>query len=147
MPFFSVIIPVYNVEKYLDQCVRSVLNQPFTDLEVILVDDGSTDSSGKMCDAYVARDSRVRVIHQENGGLGQARNAGLHVAKGKWILFLDSDDYWCDGCLSMLVERMQQWPEEKLYVTRTAIEINPKNKQNFKPLFIINLVNLSKFLK
>lgn len=118
MPFFSVIIPVYNVEKYLSQCVQSVLTQPFKDLEAILVDDGSTDSSGEMCDDWAAQDSRVRVIHQENGGLGQARNAGLHAAKGKWILFLDSDDYWCDGCLSMLVERMQQCPEGKLYVTK-----------------------------
>lgn len=118
MPMFSVIIPVYNVEKYLDQCVQSVLNQPFTDLEAILVDDGSTDSSGKICDEYAARDFRVRVIHQENGGLGQARNAGLRVAKGEWILFLDSDDYWMDNGLQLISQKIQMWPDEKLFVTK-----------------------------
>ena len=118
MPMFSVIIPVYNVEKYLDQCVQSVLNQPFTDLEAILVDDGSTDSSGKMCDEYAAKDPRVRVIHQENRGLGQARNAGLHVAKGEWILFLDSDDYWLENGLQLIFQKIQMWPDEKLFVTK-----------------------------
>ena len=118
MPFFSVIIPVYNVEKYLDQCIQSVLNQPFKDFEVILVDDGATDSSGKMCDGYAARDSRVQVIHQENGGLGQARNAGLCAAKGEWILFLDSDDYWTDNGLQLIAEKIKVWPEERIFVTK-----------------------------
>lgn len=116
MPFFSVIIPVYNVEKYLDQCIRSILTQPFKDLEAILVDDGSTDSSGKMCDDWAAQDSRVRVIHQQNGGPSKARNKGIASANGKWILFLDGDDYWPADSLARLVVKMKKWPDQSLYV-------------------------------
>lgn len=93
MPTISVIVPVYNVEKYLRCCVDSILAQTFTDIEVILVDDGSTDSSGAICDEYAQKDSRVRVFHKENGGVSSARNLGLDEAKGKWIAFVDSDDY------------------------------------------------------
>lgn len=89
----SVVIPVYNVEKYLAECVDSVLAQTYTDWEAILVDDGATDSSGAMCDEYGAKDSRIRVIHQSNGGLSAARNTGLRAARGEYIYFLDSDDY------------------------------------------------------
>lgn len=89
----SVVIPVYNVEKYLDACVRSVLGQTYADFELILVDDGSTDGSPALCDGYAAADSRVRVIHQKNGGLSAARNAGIRQAKGQYITFVDSDDF------------------------------------------------------
>lgn len=92
MPEVSVIIPVYNAEKYLRECVDSVLAQTLTDLEVILVDDGSTDGSGAICDEYAATDLRVRVIHQQNTGQGLARNAGLEIARGRWVMFPDSDD-------------------------------------------------------
>ena len=91
---FSIIVPVYNVEEYLEQCVNSVLNQSFSDFELILVDDGSPDQSGKMCDRFAALDHRVKVIHQENAGLSAARNSGIKVMKGQYVLFLDSDDYW-----------------------------------------------------
>lgn len=93
MPVISVIIPVYNVEKYLRKCVDSVLGQTFKDIEIILVDDGSTDGCGKICDEYAEKDSRIRVIHKENGGLSCARNAGLDIARGEYIGFVDSDDY------------------------------------------------------
>lgn len=89
----SVIVPVYNVEKYLHQCVDSILAQTFTDFELILVDDGSPDSCGMICDTYANQDLRVRVVHQENGGISAARNTGLDMAKGKYIVFVDSDDY------------------------------------------------------
>ncbi len=89
----SVIIPVYNVAAYLPQCLDSVLNQDHKDLEVILIDDGSTDASGSICDEYAAKDSRVRVIHQKNGGGAAAKNAGLRVATGEYLSFVDSDDY------------------------------------------------------
>lgn len=95
-PFFSVIVPIYNVEQYLNECVDSVLRQSFSDIEVILVDDGSPDNCGAICDAYQARDSRIRVIHKPNGGLSDARNAGIRLARGTYLLFLDSDDYWDD---------------------------------------------------
>ena len=88
----SVIVPVYNVELYLDECVNSILKQTYKNLEIILVDDGSKDNSGKICDQYKERDSRVTVIHKENGGLSDARNAGLTVATGEYVLFVDSDE-------------------------------------------------------
>lgn len=91
--FFSVVIPVYNVEKYLRECVDSVLSQSFEDYEIILVDDGSKDSSGTICDEYAKKDDRIRAIHKENGGLSDARNAGTAVAKGEYIVYIDSDDY------------------------------------------------------
>ncbi len=89
----SVIIPVYNVREYLGKCVDSVISQTFKDLEIILVDDGSTDGSGELCDEIQKKDSRVNVIHQKNQGLAVARNVGLDIAKGEWIAFLDSDDW------------------------------------------------------
>ena len=88
----SVIVPVYNVERYLDKCIESICVQTFTETEVILVDDGATDSSGAICDAWAERDNRIRVIHKENGGLSDARNAGMDVACGAWYMFVDSDD-------------------------------------------------------
>lgn len=89
----SVVIPVYNVEAYLDRCLNSVVNQSYRDLEIILVDDGSTDNCPALCDAWARRDSRIKVIHKENAGLGMARNTGIENAAGKYICFFDSDDY------------------------------------------------------
>lgn len=93
MDLISVIIPVYNVEKYLDRCVSSVLEQTYKNLDIILVDDGSPDNCPKMCDEYINKDSRIKVVHKENGGLGFARNSGLDVATGKYVTFVDSDDW------------------------------------------------------
>ncbi len=98
MPKISVIVPVYKAENYLPQCVESILGQTFSDLELLLVDDGSPDGSGVMCDCYAAADSRVRVIHKENGGVSTARNAGLDAAAGDYVTFVDSDDY-IDVCM------------------------------------------------
>lgn len=89
----SVIVPIYKVEKYLSKCIDSILNQTFTDFELILVDDGSPDNCGKMCDEYAEKDNRIHVIHKENGGLSDARNAGLDYATGQYIVFVDSDDF------------------------------------------------------
>lgn len=89
----SVIVPVYNVEKYLEKCINSIINQTYKKLEIILVDDGSTDNSGKMCDDFAKKDKRIKVIHKENGGLSDARNFGIDVAVGKYIAFVDSDDF------------------------------------------------------
>ena len=89
----SVIVPVYNVEQYLDRCVCSILNQTYQNLEIILVDDGATDSSGRMCDEYAKRDERIKVVHKQNGGLSDARNAGLAAATGEYIGYVDSDDW------------------------------------------------------
>ena len=92
-PMVSVIIPIYNVEDYLEECIRSVCDQSYTNLEIILVDDGSPDGSPAICDAWAKKDSRIRVIHKKNGGLSDARNAGLDVAEGEYIYFVDGDDY------------------------------------------------------
>lgn len=97
MPTLSIIIPVFNVERFLDECVQSVFAQTYQDWEMILVDDGSTDSSGKICESYAQQDNRIKVIHKPNGGLSSARNAGLDIAKGKYVTFIDSDDYFY-GC-------------------------------------------------
>lgn len=104
----SIIIPVYNVEKYLDTCVKSVLKQPFADFEVLLVDDGSTDGSSLMCDSYLKKDSRVRVFHKPNGGLSDARNYGIKFAKGDYLLFLDSDDCLADGSLQQIAASIKK---------------------------------------
>mgnify|MGYP003399346240 CR=1 FL=1 len=94
MPFISLIIPAYNVEKYLKACLDSVINQILDDLEIILVDDGSKDDSPKICDEYSEKYSFINVIHQKNGGLSSTRNTGIANAKGSYIVFMDSDDRW-----------------------------------------------------
>lgn len=103
----SVIVPVYNVSQYLRQCVDSILSQSYQNLEVILVDDGSTDSSGIICDQYAQADNRIIVIHKENGGLSDARNAGLKVAKGEYIGFVDSDDFIHPDMYKLLAEILE----------------------------------------
>ena len=89
----SIIVPVYKVEKYIDECIKSIINQTYTNLEIILIDDGSPDNCGKICDEYAKNDKRIKVIHQKNMGQSVARNVGLEYAKGDYIGFVDSDDY------------------------------------------------------
>lgn len=103
----SVIVPVYNVENYLRRCVDSILGQTYRDLEVILADDGSTDGSGKICDDYAQKDGRVRVIHKENGGLSDARNAGMQAATGGFLAFVDSDDLVAPDMFRRMLEILQ----------------------------------------
>lgn len=93
LPLISIIVPVYQVEEYLPQCIESILDQTYTNLEIILVDDGSKDKSGQLCDEYAKREQRIRVIHKQNGGVSSARNAGLTIASGEYIGFVDSDDW------------------------------------------------------
>ena len=119
----SVIVPVYNVEKYLPRCIDSILAQSFTDFELILVDDGSKDSSGKICEAYVTKDDRVKVLHKENGGASTARNAGIEIARGTWICFIDSDDYVLPNYLQGMYERTKGWDEGKTYMVMTGLKI------------------------
>ena len=93
VPYISVIVPVYNVKSLLSRCIDSLLNQKFMDYELLLVDDGSTDGSGDICDEYEKKDSRIKVIHKSNEGVSRTRNRGIDEAKGEWITFVDSDDY------------------------------------------------------
>ena len=114
-PYFSIIIPVYNVEDYLLKCLESVLVQSFQHFEIILVDDGSPDHSGKICDEFSEKDLRITVIHQSNGGLSDARNAGFAAAMGEYIIFLDSDDYWDDpAALGQLHQSLTETPSDIL---------------------------------
>lgn len=107
-PLISIIVPIYNVEAYLRECIDSVLAQTFSDFELILVDDGSPDNCGAICDQYAERDSRIRVIHKANGGLSDARNAGLDIAVGKYVYFLDSDDSVVPELLQTVIPRMEE---------------------------------------
>lgn len=113
-PMISIITPVYNVEKYLKRCVLSILQQTYNDFELILIDDGSTDKSGKICDEMQAYDSRVVVVHQKNKGAGAARNAGLEIAKGNYIGFVDSDDWVDRKMYEVLINAIKEYPQSDM---------------------------------
>ena len=111
----SVIIPVYNTEKYLKECVESVLAQTYHNLEILLINDGATDSSPQICESYAKQDVRIKLIHKENGGLSDTRNTGIKQCSGDYVLFLDSDDYWDDPkMVEKLADQMQQYPVDIL---------------------------------
>ena len=129
---FSIVVPVYKVEEYLEKCVTSVLEQTFPDFELVLVDDGSPDNCPQICDEYLEKDSRIKVIHKINGGLSDARNAGLDATCGEYVIFLDSDDYWDDKdallkmqkillgrSVDVLTWRFKKYSED----TKTLIEV------------------------
>lgn len=109
MPCISVIVPVYNTEKYLRQCLDSILAQTFKDFELILVDDGSKDGSGQICDEYAEKDNRINVIHKQNAGVSVARNIGIEAAKGSYIMFVDSDDWVDEDILDYLYNNLTQY--------------------------------------
>ena len=129
----SVVIPVYNVEKYLRECVDSVLRQTYSSYEIILVDDGSTDSSGSICDEYAAKDSRISVVHKDNGGQSSARNIGIKKAVGKYIYFLDSDDYIVEYSFAKLVEAAEKTCSDIVFFDAVSFtDMNDfKVKQNY----------------
>lgn len=103
MTLVSVIVPVYNVEKYMRKCIDSIINQTYTNLEIILVDDGALDRSGEICDEYAQIDPRIKVLHKKNGGLASARNAGIKIATGEYISYIDSDDWVETEFIEMLL--------------------------------------------
>lgn len=130
----SVIIPVYNVERYLRECVDSVINQTYKNLDIILVDDGSTDSSGQICDEYAKRDDRITVIHKTNSGLSDARNNGLEIAKGKYVYFLDSDDYIAENAIETLFEIAERDNSDIVFFD--AVSFADSNDFNVKQSYI-----------
>ena len=130
LPKVSVIVPVYKVEKYLPECIESVLAQTFTDFELILVDDGSPDNSGKICDDYATRDSRIRVFHKENGGVSSARNLGIEKASGEWIALIDGDDHWLPKHLANIVRATSLFPSAKVFYTGYTND----RTNNFSPI-------------
>ena len=117
-PLFSIIIPVYKVEKYLEECVNSILNQTFTDYEIILVDDDSPDNCPELCDKFAECNKNIKVIHKKNGGLSSARNEGLVHAIGKYIIFIDSDDYYSNKNMLSIVSKAAIEDEDRLLVWR-----------------------------
>lgn len=135
-PFFSILIPVFNVEKYLTSCLESVLRQTFTDYEVVLIDDGSKDSSGRICDDYVSRyPDKIRVQHKQNQGLISARRAGLKLASGRYVCFLDSDDCWIDTTLSRLYETIKTTNSDVVLFRWNRIDENGTILDDSTPAF------------
>ena len=137
MKKISIIIPVYNTEKYLKQCIESVINQSYQNMEIILVDDGSTDSSGDICERFEKEDTRIIVFHQNNKGLSAARNKGLKHAKGEYILFLDSDDYISKNMLEKLCNCLEDTKSDMAmcgiqYIDSEGREIREKRSYKFE---------------
>jgi len=129
----SVIIPVYKVEKYVEKCIQSVINQTYENLQIILVDDGSPDNCGKICDEYAKKDHRIEVIHKSNGGLSDARNKGLEIAKGEYIGFVDSDDYIEADMYEVLYNLLKQYNADVSicnFYTVSQGKISIKNAEN-----------------
>lgn len=108
VPLLSIVVPIYNAKPYLADCVNSILNQSYSDIELILVDDGSSDNSGAICDEYARTDKRVKVIHKENGGQASARNMGLNIVSGQYITFVDSDDTIAVDSYAKNIELMER---------------------------------------
>lgn len=144
-PIISIIVPVYNVEEYLQRCIDSILNQSFKNFELILVNDGSTDNSLKICKEYLLNDQRVKIINKENGGLSSARNAGINIAKGRYIGFVDSDD-WINKemykILYELCEKNNSDIAECRYTVTTGNEMNLDNSSN-----LITILNNEEAIK
>ena len=137
----SIIIPVYKVEKYLNKCIDSVIGQTYKNLEIILVDDGSPDNCPRICNEYASIDKRAIVIHKENGGLSSARNAGLDIAKGEYIFFLDSDDYIAENTIERLYKALVL--EKADIAIGNMTKINMLNKEEYKTSIDIKLFDFN----
>ena len=141
-PLISIIIPVYNVEKYLKECLNSVINQTYTNLEIILVDDGSTDSSGQMCDEFAKNDNRIKVIHQKNQGQAVARNKALDIMQGEYLAFIDSDDMVDETYMQTLFEIIQEYDTKIAMISfenfKNIKEVENIKKENFQNNSIIS---------
>ena len=129
----SIVIPVYKVEKYLEKCIESIINQTYKNLEIIIVDDGSPDNCPQMCDEFAKSDKRIKVIHKENGGLSDARNAGIDIATGKYITFVDSDDYITNDYVEYMYNLIKKY-NTKIATCETQvvhIESDEENQEQF----------------
>ncbi len=142
----SIIVPVYNIENYAENCIKSLIGQTYQDLEIILVDDGSLDVSGKICDDFAQKDERIKVIHKTNGGLSSARNAGIDIATGDYFMFVDGDDYIAENTVEILLEYIAnhdadilQFDYEETFVPYQSINSTSTNKAeivtNLKEMF------------
>lgn len=146
---FSIIIPIYKVEKYLEQCINSVLNQSFIDYELILVDDGSPDLCGKMCDDFAENDDRIKVIHKKNNGLSSARNDGLRISNGDYIVFLDGDDVMCENALYKMSSLIEEYSYPEIIIGNIIhwsinnSEIIVDNSKYMNKLDIMNILEIN----
>lgn len=127
-PLISIIVPVYNVEHYIDECLNSLLNQSYPNIEIILVDDGSKDKSSSICDAYSSKYSNVHVVHKKNGGLGFARNTGIDNCHGEYLLFIDSDDYVANNYVEKMFDNLVKTQSDACMCGYTTFDGNVKNE-------------------
>ena len=140
-PLLSIIVPIYNVEQYLERCIESIINQTYKNLEIILVDDGSKDNSGTIADTYASKDNRIKVIHKENGGLSDARNHGLDQARGNYIIFIDSDDFIDSSMCEILFTTAEKYSSDivscNYYIFRAEnhISVHPMSIQEDEKVF------------
>lgn len=151
-PTISVIVPVYNAKKYLHRCIDSILSQTFTDFELLLIDDGSKDKSGAICDEYAVKDNRVRVFHKENGGVSSARNLGLDNAEGEYVTFVDADDYWLeDTALMCLLNLARTYELDVIRGEYVSVDANGNRiivkDYTFKKSFECKKLEANEFLK
>lgn len=142
VPLVSIIVPVYNAEKYLNRCSDSILSQTMTDFELLLIDDGSKDNSGRICDEYSEKDARVRVFHKPNGGVSSARNLGLDNAKGKWITFVDADDRCSCNYLEHLLSKVDD--DTDLIISYAVICDSTGEKAEVYPEYRVNATNFER---
>ena len=142
VPLVSIIVPVYNAEKYLNRCIDSILSQTMTDFELLLIDDGSKDNSGRICDEYAAKDVRVRAFHKPNGGVSSARNLGLDNAKGKWITFVDADDRCSCNYLEHLLSKVDD--DTDLIISYAVICDSTGEKAEVYPEYKVNATNFER---
>lgn len=142
VPLVSIIVPVYNAEKYLNRCIDSILSQTMTDFELLLIDDGSKDNSGRICDEYAEKDARVRVFHKSNGGVSSARNLGLDNAKGKWITFVDADDRCSCNYLEHLLSKVDD--DTDLIISYAVICDSTGEKAEVYPEYRVNATNFER---
>ncbi|WP_321426544.1 glycosyltransferase [uncultured Bacteroides sp.] len=149
LPQISIIIPVYNVEIYLSRCINSILSQTFSNFEILLIDDGSKDKSGEICDEYTKKDNRIRVFHKKNEGVSSARNVGLDKANGEWITFVDSDDWIEEKCLEVILKHATKNALDCIQFSYKRIndkgEIFEINSAQTPILDLNNYINMGKF--
>jgi glycosyltransferase involved in cell wall biosynthesis len=142
----SIIIPVYNAEKYLRQCIDSVIQQTYRDLEIILVDDGSTDNSGKICDEYAIKDSRIKVFHINNSGVSFARNKGIQESSGQYLMFVDSDDYIDLNMVEILISEISQSKSDLVICGYTTVTHENYIKSQCKKAFLKGKKEISNYI-
>ena len=126
-PEISIIVPVYNTEQYISRCIESILNQTFKDFELILIDDGSQDRSGEICDEYAKEDNRIRVFHNNNQGVSATRNYGINISKGKYLMFCDSDDWVADTWCEELYNTISAYPNS--WITCNFFQVDNESKK------------------